>query len=121
MKKVFKDYLEIYVGSRGLIEDVSIKSFEDIESELKEKSDENCKWIEEDDEMDEDYKDELLGYWDSGIDINGDYYLGLGDEEMKIYINMKSDKFIEWKEKNKINVEMDFNKLEYNIIRELID
>ncbi len=34
MKKVFKDYLEIYVGSRGLIEDVSIKSFENIEDYL---------------------------------------------------------------------------------------
>ena len=61
MKKVFKDYLEIYVGSRGCLEGVEVKSFEDIERELKEKSDENCKWIEEDDEMDEDCKDELLG------------------------------------------------------------
>jgi len=37
MKKVFKDYLEIYVGSRGLIEDVSIKSFEDIKVNSKKK------------------------------------------------------------------------------------
>ena len=48
MKKVFKDYFEVYVGSRGGIEDVSIKSFENIEEYLEFKSDENYKWIEED-------------------------------------------------------------------------
>lgn len=121
MKKVFKDYLEIYVGSRGLIEDVSIKSFENIEDYLEFKSNENKEWIEEDDEMDEDYRDEILGYWDWGVDINEDYYLGLGDEESKVYIDMKSKKFLDWKEKNKINVEYGVSNIDGNIIRELLD
>lgn len=120
MKKVFKDYLEIYVGSRGMIEDVSIKSFENIEDYLEFKSKENKEWIEEDEEMDEDEKEEVLGLWDWGVDINGDYYLGLGDEEMKSYIDMKSSKFIEWKERNKISVEYGVNNIENNIIIELL-
>jgi hypothetical protein len=120
MKKVFKDYLEIYVGSRGMIEDVSIKSFENIEDYLEFKSNENREWIEEDDEMDEEMKEEILGDWSWGEDINGDYYLGLGDEESKVYIDMKSKKFLDWKEKNKINVEYGVSNIESSIIYELL-
>jgi hypothetical protein len=119
MKKVFKDYLEIYVGSRGLIEDVSVKSFENIEDYLEFKSSENREWIEGMEE-DEEYKEEVLGYYDWGKDINDDYYLGLGDEESKVYIDMKSKKFLDWKEKNKINVEYGVSNIESNIIMELL-
>jgi len=120
MKKVFKDYLEIYVGSRGLIEDVSIKSFENIEDYLEFKSNENREWIEEDKEMDEEIKEEILEEWSWGEDINGDYYLGLGDEESKVYIDMKSKKFLDWKEKNKINVEYGVSNIDSKIIYELL-
>jgi hypothetical protein len=121
MKKVFKDYFEVFIGSRGLIEDVSIKSFENIEEYLEFKSDENCKGFEEDEEMDEDEKEEVLGYYDWGKDVNDDYYLGLGDEECKIYIDMESEKFIKWKERNKINVDYGVNNIDNKIIRDLID
>jgi hypothetical protein len=120
MKKVFKDYLEIYVGSRGMIEDVSIKSFENIEDYLEFKSNENKEWIEEDEFEDEDYKEELLGMWDWNKDIDGEYYLGLGDEESKVYIDMKSEKFLEWKNRNKINVEYGVSNIDSNIIIELL-
>jgi hypothetical protein len=120
MKKVFKDYLEIYVGSRGCIEDVSIKSFENIEDYLEFKSSENKEWIEENNEMDEEEKEEVLGCWDWNKDIDGEYYLGLGDEEVKYYIDMKSEKFLEWKNRNKINVEYGVSNIDSNIIRELV-
>jgi hypothetical protein len=120
MKKVFKDYLEIYVGSRGLIEDVSIKSFENIEDYLEFKSDENKESFEDEEWEDEEYKNEVLGMWDWGEDINGDYYLGLGDEESKVYIDMKSKKFLDWKRKNNINVEYGVNNIESSIINELL-
>ena len=120
MKKVFKDYLEIYVGSRGMIEDVSIKSFENIEDYLKFKSNENKESIEEDEFGDEEEKEEILEEWSWGEDINGDYYLGLGDEESKVYIDMKSEKFLEWKNRNKINVEYGVSNIDSNIIIELL-
>jgi hypothetical protein len=120
MKKVFKDYLEIYVGSRGCIEDVSIKSFENIEDYLEFKSDENKEWIEEDEFGDEEEKEEILGLWDWGKDIDGEYYLGLGDEESKVYIDMKSKKFLEWKNKNSINVEYGVSNIDSSIIMELL-
>ena len=120
MKKVFKDYLEIYVGSRGGIEDVSIKSFENIEDYLEFKSDENKESIEEWEFESEEEKEEVLGYWDWNKDIDEEYYLGLGDEECKYYIDMKSKKFLDWKEKNSINVEYGVSNIDSNIIRELI-
>jgi hypothetical protein len=120
MKKVFKDYLEIYVGSRGLIEDVSIKSFENIEDYLEFKSDENKEWIEEEEFDSEEEKEEILGMWDWGKDIDGNYYLGLGDEECKNYIDMKSEKFLNWKEKYKINVEYGVSNIDGGIINELL-
>jgi hypothetical protein len=123
MKKVFKDYLEIYVGSRGLIEDVSIKSFENIEDYLEFKSDENKESMEGFNEFEsKEEEEEYLGYWDwnKSDDIEGEYYLGLGDEECKYYIDMKSKKFLDWKEKNSINVEYGVSNIDSNIIRELL-
>ena len=120
MKKVFKDYLEIYVGSRGMIEDVSIKSFENIEDYLEFKSNENKEWIEEDEFGDEEEKEEILGMWDWGVDIDGNYFLGLGDEEFKNYIDMKSEKILEWKNRNKIYVEYGVSNIDSGIINELL-
>ena len=120
MKKVFKDYLEIYVGSRGMIEDVSIKSFENIEDYLEFKSDENKEWIGNDEFENDEEKEDVLGLWDWGKDINDDYYLGLGDEESKVYVDMKSKKFLDWKEKNKINVEYGVSNIKSELIYELL-
>jgi hypothetical protein len=53
MKKVFKDYLEVYVGSRGCIEDVCIKNFIEIEDYLEFESNENKESIEEEEFEDE--------------------------------------------------------------------
>ena len=93
-----KKYLEIFVGSRGYLEGVEMKEFENIVEWLENESVENKKWIEEDEEMDEDYKEEILGYWDWDKIDNG-YYLGLGDEEVKYYVDMDSEKFKEWEKK----------------------
>jgi hypothetical protein len=120
MKKVFKDYLEIYVGSRGLIEDVSIKSFENIEDYLEFKSDENKESFEEEEFGDEEEKEEILSNWDWGKDNDGEYYLGLGDEESKIYFDMKGEKFLEWKNKNNINVDYGVSNISSELIYKLI-
>ena len=93
-----KKYLEIFVGSRGYLEGVEMKEFENIVEWLEKESVENKKWIEEDEDMDEDYKEEMLGYWDWDKIDNG-YYLGLGDEEVKYYVDMDSEKFKEWEKK----------------------
>ena len=121
MKKVFKDYLEVYVGSRGCIEDVCIKSFIEIEDYLEFKSNENKESMEGFNEFDsEEEKEEYLGYWDWNKDIDGEYYLGLGDEECKYFIDMESKKFLEWKEKNKINLDYGCNNIDSKIVRELV-
>ena len=93
-----KKYLEIYVGSRGCLEGIGEVEKDNIEEWLENESVENKKWIEEDEEMDEDYKEEILGYWDWDKIDNG-YYLGLGDEEVKYYVDMDSEKFKEWEKK----------------------
>ena len=121
MKKVFKDYLEIYVGSRGCIEDVNVKSFDVIEDYLEFKSNENKKGMEDFNEFEsEEEKEEYLGNWDWNKDIDGEYYLGLGDEEVKYYIDMESKKFLDWKEKNDIIVDYGVSNIDNNIIRELL-
>jgi len=116
-----KKYLEIYVGSRGCIEGVEIKIYKDIKKVLEIESKENCKEIEEDEEMDEEYKEEVLDYYSWGVDLDGNYFLGLGDEEVKIYVDLESNKFIEWREKNNIDLEKDVNKIEDVVIKELIN
>lgn len=120
MKKVFKDYLEVYVGSRGGIEDVCIKSFIEIEDYLEFKSNENKESLEDWEYEDEEEKEEVLGYWDWDKDIDGEYYLGLGDEECKYYIDMESKKFLDWKEKNKINLDYGCSGIDNKIIKELV-
>jgi hypothetical protein len=120
MKKVFKDYLEIYVGSRGCIEDLGVKSFDVIEDYLEFKSNENKESLEDWEYESEEEKEEVLGYWDWNKDIDGEYFLGLGDEECKYYIDMESKKFLDWKEKNNINLDYGCSNIDSNIVRELV-
>jgi hypothetical protein len=109
-----KKYLEIYVGSRGLLENVEVKEFLDIEKYLENEKLENLEGM-FDDEDDEDYREEVEGYWNWDKIDNG-YYLGLGDEEVKYYVDMDCEKF---KEYNKEGEE--WNKVENSIIFDLLD
>ena len=90
-----KKYLEIYVGSRGCLEGIGEIEKDNIEEWLEKESVENKKWIEEDEDMDEDYKEEILGYWD-WEEIDNGYYLGLGDEEVKYYIDLENERLKDW-------------------------
>lgn len=95
-----KKYLEIYVGSRGLLEGVEEKEFENIEEYLEKESKENWNNVwDVNDEMDEDYKSEIESYW-SWEKIDNGYYLGLGDEEIKYYVDMECEDFVKWKSEN---------------------
>jgi len=44
----------------------------------------------------------------------------LGDEECKYYIDMKSEKFLNWKNKNNINLDYGCSNIDSNIIKELV-
>jgi hypothetical protein len=90
-----KKYLEIYVGSRGMIEGIAEMEFESIEDYLQKEMNENLEGMDWDEDEDEDYKEEMEGYWDWEKIDNG-YYLGLGDEEVKYYIDMENERFKEW-------------------------
>jgi hypothetical protein len=116
-----KKYLEIYVGSRGLLEGVGEVEKDNIEEWLESESVENKKWIEEDEEMDEDVKDELLGLWDWDKIDNG-YYLGLGDEEVKYYVDMECEKFKEWEKKeNEVNGIWEWNDMDDRKVLDILD
>ena len=119
-----KKYLEIYVGSRGYLEGVEEKVFEDIEKELEKESKENKEFIEEGFEGDEEeeYKEEILGYWDWDENKNG-YYLGLGDEEVKYYVDMDCDKFKEWlkKKEDEMGEDWNWNDLSDESIMDILD
>jgi hypothetical protein len=90
-----KKYLEIYVGSRGLIEGITEMEFQDIEMFLQDEMNENLEGMEWDEDEDEDYIEEMEAMWEWEKIDNG-YYLGLGDEEVKYYIDMECEKFKEW-------------------------
>jgi hypothetical protein len=116
-----KKYLEIYVGSRGYLEGVGEVEKDNIEEWLEGESIENKKWIEEDEEMDEDVKDELLGLWDWDKIDNG-YYLGLGDEEIKYYVDMECEKFKEWEKKeNEVNGIWEWNDMDDRKVLDILD
>jgi hypothetical protein len=114
-----KKYLEIFVGSRGCLEEVEVKKFSNIEEYLEEERVKNVEGL--DDEEDEDYRKEIEGYYDWGINLDGDYYLGLGDEEMKVYVDMECDRFVKWKEKFEIGDDVKWNKIEDIKIKELLE
>ena len=90
-----KKFLEIYVGSRGLIEGVTEMELDEIETFLQNEMNENLKGMHWDEDEDEDYKEEMEGLWEWEKIDNG-YYLGLGDEEVKYYIDMENERFKEW-------------------------
>ena len=115
-----KKFLEVYVGSRGLIEGVVEKEFENIEEWLKKESEEGKEWLEDEEFDDDEYREEVEGYWDWGKDLNGDYYLGLGDEEIKVYVDMECERFINWKNKNGIGEDVDWDKIEDKKIKDLV-
>lgn len=112
-----KKYLEVYLGSRGYLEGVEVKEFENIEEYLEEEKKRNLGSFDEDEYVDE--EDE--GYYDWGIDLDGNYYLGLGDEEEKKYIDMESEKFIKWKEENGIGEDVDWNEIEDVKIKDFLE
>jgi len=116
-----KKYLEIYVGSRGLLEGVGEVEKDNIEEWLESESVENRKWIEEDEEMDEDDKEEMLGMW-GWEKIDNGYYLGLGDEEIKYYVDMECEKFKEWEKKRDDESEdWSWNDLDSRDILDILD
>lgn len=84
-----KNYLEIYLGSRGVLEGVEMVGREDIERYLEIKSEENKSFIEEGDE-------EELGNWGWEKLKEGVYDLGLGEEEKKFYIDIELKEYKEW-------------------------
>jgi len=112
-----KKYLEVFIGSRGYLEGVEVKEFESIEEYLEGESKENKKGLEEEDDED---REEYEGYYDWGIDLDGNYYLGLGDEEVKVYVDVECDRFVKWKEENGIGEDVDWNKIEDIKIKELV-
>ena len=122
MKKFVK-YVEVFVGSRGLLEGVGVMSFENIEDYLEFESNENKESAEEFNEFeDEEEKEELLGMWDWNKLSEEMYCLGLGDEEAKYYISVESEKFKEWRKKNNVNsIEYGLSYLDSGVIKELLD
>jgi len=101
-----KKYLEIYIGSRGLVEGVTEMELDEIETFLQNEMNENLKGMwDEDDDVDEDEKEEIESMWDWEKVDNG-YYLGLGDEEVKFYIDMENEKFKEWLKKEQLDEEL---------------
>ena len=122
MKKFVK-YVEVFVGSRGLLEGVGVMSFENIEDYLEFESNENKESAEEFNEFeDEEEKEELLRMWDWNKLSEGVYCLGLGDEEVKYYVSVESEKFKEWKKKNNVgSIEYGLNYLDSGVIKELLD
>ena len=91
-----KKYLEIYIGSRGLVEGIGEVEFENIEEHLEKEKKSNLDGMWDGyGDVDVDYKDEVEGMWNWEKEDNG-YYLGLGDEEIKYYIDMENERLKEW-------------------------
>jgi len=115
-----KKYLEIYVGSRGLLEGVELKEFENIEEYLEVEKEKNVEGVEDEEE---------LGLFDWSKEKFG-YCLGLGDEEEKLYVDVESNEFKEYFNsgffvlvekwvKEKYNG--DWNKIDDEIIKGLVE
>jgi hypothetical protein len=66
-------------------------------------------------------KGEMLGLYDWDKIDNG-YYLGLGDEEIKYYVDMESEKFKEWEKKRDDESEdWSWNDLDDRSILDILD
>ena len=89
-----KKYLEVWVGSRGCIENVEEKEFENIEEYLKGESDKVLKDMKEEGG----YED-----WEYGMfewnKVGDGYSLGMGDEEEMFYVDMECENFKKFVEK----------------------
>ena len=89
-----KKYLEVWVGSRGCIENVEEKELENIEEYLKGESDKVLKDMKEEGG----YED-----WEYGMfewnKVGDGYSLGMGDENEMFYIDMECENFKKFVEK----------------------
>ena len=83
-----KKYLEVWVGSRGCIENVEEKEFENIEEYLKGESDKVLKDMKEEGGY-EDWEYEMFE-WNK---VGDGYSLGMGDENEMFYIDMECENF----------------------------
>lgn len=100
-----KNYLMIYVGSRGYLEGIERLGIEDIEGYLNGISEYNKDFIKEgfNECDDEDYVNEVLGYWDWSKLKEGVWEIGLGDEESKYYIDVEMKEYKEWDKDRDLN------------------
>jgi hypothetical protein len=89
-----KKYLEVWVGSRGCIENVEEKEFENIEEYLKGESDRVLKDMKEEGGY-EDWEYEMYE-WNK---VGDGYSLGMGDENEMFYIDMECENFKKFVEK----------------------
>lgn len=89
-----KKYLEVWVGSRGCIENVEEKEFENIEEYLKGESDKVLKDMKEEGGY-EDWEYEMYE-WNK---VGDGYSLGMGDENEMFYIDMECENFKKFVEK----------------------
>jgi len=89
-----KKYLEVWVGSRGCIEGVEEKEFENIEEYLKGESDKVLKDMKEEGGY-EDWEYEMFE-WNK---VGDGYSLGMGDENEMFYIDMECENFKKFVEK----------------------
>ena len=89
-----KKYLEVWVGSRGCIENVEEKEFENIEEYLKGESDRVLKDMKEEGGY-EDWEYEMYE-WNK---VGDGYSLGVGDENEMFYIDMECENFKKFVEK----------------------
>lgn len=89
-----KKYLEVWVGSRGCIENVEEKEFENIEEYLKGESDRVLKDMKEEGGY-EDWEYEMFE-WNK---VGDGYSLGMGDENEMFYIDMECENFKKFVEK----------------------
>lgn len=95
-----KNYLSIWIGSRGLVENVEVVSG-DVESMVKKEYDDFIEFMDGDDEF------------SSFVENDWGWVIGLGEEDSKYFIDMSDEKFIEWK--NKISIVKLFNKINNNL------
>ena len=100
-----KNYLMVYVGSRGYLEGIEGVGIEDIEGYLNGVSEYNKDFIKEgfNECDDEDYVNEVLGYWDWSKLKEGVWEIGLGDEESKYYIDVEMKEYKEWDKDRDLN------------------
>jgi hypothetical protein len=114
-----KKFLEIYVGSRGVLEGVELREFDNIEEYLEGERVRNVEGVEEDD----------LGLFDWNKEGYG-YNLGLGDEEEKMYVDVESEEFKEYFNSGffslvekwvKEKYDGDWNKIDNSIIIGLVE